>query len=134
MKVKFSRKVISPSPALPQSKAFTNAGHSVIIHESMGTYSARAIICCHAGSCPPSPPESNNVSSDGIFRFLPSYVYGHILSVVPEATTVMVIFPGNLNKWKPFMLQLLIKNSVFNHKYLHCFIIYWCYSNICVCI
>ena len=47
----------------------------------MGTYSARSIIRCHADSCPPSPPESNNVSSDGIFRVLPFYVYGHILSL-----------------------------------------------------
>ena len=33
----------------------------------MGTYPARAIIRCHADSFPSSPPESNNVSSDGIF-------------------------------------------------------------------
>ena len=47
----------------------------------MGTYPAHAIIWCHADSCPPSPPESNNVSSDGIFlvSFRRTY-YGHILS------------------------------------------------------
>ena len=32
----------------------------------MGTYPARAIIWFHADSCPPSPPESNNLSSDDI--------------------------------------------------------------------
>ena len=74
------KKVISPSPTLPLLKAFPNSSHSVISHESMGTYSARAIICCHVDSCLPSPPESNNVSSDGIFCVIPSYVYGHTLS------------------------------------------------------
>ena len=33
----------------------------------MGTYPARAIIWCHTDSCPPLPPESTNVSSNGIF-------------------------------------------------------------------
>ena len=41
--------------------------HSIVGHKSMGTYPARAIIWCHADSCPSSPPESNNVSSNGIF-------------------------------------------------------------------
>ena len=35
---------------------------------------ARAIIHCHADSCPSSPTESKNVSSDGISCVLPSYV------------------------------------------------------------
>ena len=48
-------------------KCISNAGHSIVGHKSMGTYPARAIIWCHADSCPSSPPESNNVSSDGIF-------------------------------------------------------------------
>ena len=62
----------------------------------MGTYSARAIICCHADSCPPSPPESKNVSSDGIFRVLLSYVYGHILSVPSRSSSFIDVDFANI--------------------------------------
>ena len=55
-------------------KCISNAGHSIIGHKSMGTYPARAIIRCHVDSCPSSPPESKNVSSDGISCVLLSYV------------------------------------------------------------
>ena len=61
-------------PGATTIECISNAGHSVINHKSMGMYPERAIIRCHADSCPPSPLESNNVSSDGIFCVLPSYV------------------------------------------------------------
>ena len=88
--------MISPSPALPRLKAFSNAVHSVIIHASMGTYPARAIIRCHADSCPPSPPESKNVSSNSIFCVLPSYVYGRILSVPSRSSSFIGVDFANI--------------------------------------
>ena len=50
----------------------------------MGPYPARVIIRCHADSCPPSPPESNNVSYDGIFS-CPSVI--RIMGIFYHITT-----------------------------------------------
>ena len=66
-------------PGATTIEFISNAGHSFINHKSMGMYPARAIIRCHVNSCPPSPPESNNVSSDGIFS-------------CPSAVRIMGIF------------------------------------------
>ena len=73
--------------------------------QSMGTYPAHAIIRCHADSCPPSPPESNNVSSDGIFS-------------CPSVVRIMGIFYHIIPTWC---------NIVFNKKSV--IISWWLASN-----
>ena len=115
----------------------------------MGTYSARAIIRCHGDSCPPSPPVSNNVSSDGIFRVLPSYVYGHILSqrvcthvrlgilAMSLCICVFIVVYGMYHRWELTVLRYHKILVIFPYPFF--VVINQLFSNIifinyCICI
>ena len=102
-------------------ECISNAGHSIINHKSTGTFPSRAIIWCHADSCPPSPPESNNVSFDGIFS-CPSVVrimgifYHVLIGLIRFYSPFLVFYEMDIRTWKYIFSKYLHPGKYINRR------------------
>ena len=63
----------------------------------MCTYPARAIICCHDDSCPPSPPESKKcifwryLSCPSVVRNMGVFYQGELINSPPKKTPIFFL-------------------------------------------